>query len=58
MQSLALLCEPAFMIIQTAIIDIIYGPTQRLLVDCTIETEAKKAHEPGTISPCSAVSHR
>ena len=33
-------------------------PTQRLLISHTIETEAKKAHKPGVISPCCAVGHR
>ena len=33
-------------------------PTQRLLISCTIETEAKKAYKPWTRSPCCAVGHR
>ena len=33
-------------------------PTQRLLISCTIETEAKMAHKPGVRSPCCAVGHR
>ena len=33
-------------------------PTQTLLINRTIETEAKKAHKPGARSPWCAVGHR
>ena len=48
----------SMLMIQTAIeCQILERPTQRLLISRTIETEAKKAHKPGAISPCCAVDH-